>query len=70
MALSKMKVEVLPDGSLKIVSDAIAGPLHTSAEGMIKEMVRLMGGKADRRAREDVHKHIHTHDGEEHTHEQ
>lgn len=62
----KLLITVLDDGSLKIETDKVSMANHTNAEGLIREMVKAMGGNSERKAK---HGHVlHTHDGE-HYHE-
>ncbi len=64
-----IEVEILPDGSIKITTDPISNPNHTSAEGLLRAIGQA--GKTTRKARRghhhhDGHAHTHDHGTEEH----
>jgi hypothetical protein len=61
----KLIVTVLDNGNLKIETDKVSNANHTNAEGFIREMVRMMGGKQSVKNKV-VHGHVHD---EQHTHE-
>jgi hypothetical protein len=61
----KMRVTILDDGSLKIETDKVSSANHTNAEGFIREMVRMMGGKQSVKNKV-MHGHVHD---EQHEHE-
>jgi len=69
-----MKIEILPDGSIKVITDKISMQNHISAEGFLREAQRLLGGETKRTRRTDVkidlHSHLdaHAHDGHTHQH--
>ena len=57
----------LPDGSIKITTDPVSAPNHTSAEKLLRAIGEA--GKTTRRARRGHgHRHTHSHGKEEHTH--
>lgn len=68
----EIKIQILPDGTLKIETDRISGPNHTNAEGLIREMFRLAGGTGRRTLKTgaSLHHahHMHTQDGHTHQH--
>lgn len=47
-----MKIQILPDGSIKVDSDKISGPNHMSAEAFMRELATAGGAKQERK-----HKH-------------
>lgn len=51
MADDNISIEILKDGSLKITTDKISGPNHVRAESLIRELIELSGGKADKKHR-------------------
>lgn len=60
----EIRVTVLEDGTIKMEADKISMPNHSSAEGFIREVSRLAGGTATRKAKT---KHAHgTHGTHEH----
>jgi hypothetical protein len=61
----KFEITVLPDGSLKIETDRISMPNHTSAERFFQEVLTAMGGKVDRKSKKHLH-HEHSHHHHEH----
>jgi hypothetical protein len=69
-----MKIEVLEDGTIKVITDAVSMQNHMSAEAFLREANRLLGGETKRTRRMDVkfdlHHHLdeHTHDGHTHSH--
>lgn len=58
-------VEILPDGTIKTETDTVSAANHTTAEGFLKEMFRLAGGKTEVRFKrpvpivEGAHHHHH-----------
>lgn len=59
--MDKMLIEILPDGTLKIITDKVSMPNHTNAEGLIRELSKGMGGATER-----IKRNAHTHDHEHH----
>lgn len=65
----KMTITVLPDGTLKTVTDEISAPNHDDADAFIKAVARLCGGATTSKPREDVvHAHVHHHGEHSHSH--
>jgi len=61
--------EILADGVIKSVTDAVSAENHSSAEAFFKLLAQLTGGPTTRKARGDVAHSHHTHvAGHEHTH--
>lgn len=60
--MDTIKITVLSDGTIKIDTDPISGPNHVNAEGLIREMVKLAGGDAERKNKHGI---AHTHNGQE-----
>ncbi len=56
-----MKIEILPDGTIKTTTDPISGPNHQSAEDFLRALTALTGGEATRQARGQGHTHTHEH---------
>jgi hypothetical protein len=64
-----LTIEVLPDGSFKIETDKVSQANHVGAEGLIREMAKLAGGKSERMHRHGNHgAHTHNHEGEHEHH--
>ena len=67
--MDKISIEVLEDGTIKTTTDQVSMPNHQNAENFLREMGRLCGGIVKRIRRQDVqHTHVHTHDGQTHSH--
>lgn len=67
--MDKMIIELLDDGSFKIVTGRISGANHVNAEGLVRALIDGAGGKATRQRRVDAghgHVHEHGHEHEEH----
>lgn len=60
----RIHVTVLPDGSIRSVTDEIGQENHQAAEGFLDALTKLTGGKAVIEKRGD---HVHVHE-DEHTH--
>jgi len=68
MAKDTLEVEILADGSLKILTDKISMPNHANAEAFLLDLARGMGGDTTRTKRKHTHTHTHTHGKEVHRH--
>jgi hypothetical protein len=67
--IDNIEIEILEDGTIKVITDPISGPNHANADEFLKAMGRLAGGETTREKRKDVHHHGHTHDHDhEHQH--
>ena len=44
----EIEVEILDDGSVKFVTDEISGPNHGSAEQLLSDLSKAMGGSVRR----------------------
>lgn len=65
----EMKVEILPDGTIKSTTDEVSAANHDDAEQFLTAMAHLAGGKTTRKDREDVnHAHVHHHGDHVHSH--
>ena len=63
-----MKIEVLPDGRVKVITDSVSMANHMSAEKFLKTAKDFLGGIQTREHRKGF-SHIHTHaDGTTHSH--
>ena len=60
-----VKAEILKDGTVKLISDPISQPNHSSATNLFKTVASLSGGDVETTKRKDVHHHHHHHDKEE-----
>lgn len=61
MAQDTIQIEILPDGTIKVTTDAVSMPNHSSAERFMKDMEDMAGGKQTRERRGHGHHHHHEH---------
>lgn len=73
--MDSIEIEITPSGLFKISTDAVSAPNHSLAEGMVRKMAELAGGKTTRTLKPNAkahhhhgHGHTHTHGGSTHTH--
>ena len=66
MATNDITVSILEDGTVRIDTNAIAGPAHLAAEKALAWMAREIGGTVTRTKRAHTHHHDH---GKEHDHQ-
>lgn len=66
MAGDRMQVEILEDGTIKVVTDGISPANHVSAENFLELISRLTGSEGIREKRKDAHAHVHAHDHHHH----
>jgi hypothetical protein len=65
----KMRITILPDGSIKVQTDEISAPNHMEAEALLARLEELAGGKTEVEHAGHEHGHTHTHaDGTTHQH--
>lgn len=64
----KIKIEILPGGIIKTTTDKVSMPNHANAEGFLRDMARMAGGKITRTHRHGGHSHSHNHNHEHHEH--
>ena len=64
----KIKITINEDGIIKMDTDAVSLPNHSSAEGFLRNIARLAGGVMKRVLKPGAKAHTHTHDGVTHTH--
>ena len=58
--VDEFTIEIMPGGVIKITTDPISSANHTSAENLIKDLERELGG-ATVINRNGKHRHTHTH---------
>lgn len=65
-----IRVSILDDGTMKIDTDAISMPNHTNAEGLVRQMTTLCGGKTEVKLKgAHLHNALHQHASDGHTHD-
>ena len=74
MADTSFDFEILPDGRIKVITSAVAGPLHLQAEAFFKFLSEALGEAVTRERRADVSTVdrgagvVHSHGEELHSH--
>lgn len=68
MNTDKLDIEILEDGTLRIQTDKISGPNHMSADQLLAEINKLVGGPVQTQKRPHVHTHVHAHQNLGHSH--
>ena len=63
--MNGFKVTILPDGRVKVEAGSFSGPLHTTAEKFLADMLRMLGGDVTYEG--GAHSHHHG-DGQDHIH--
>lgn len=66
--MDKIKITILDDGTIKTETDKVSMPNHTNAEGFLREVFKLAGGKAKMQFKGGMHIHEAAH-AHEHSHE-
>jgi hypothetical protein len=59
--MDEMRIEILPDGTIKTTTDPISPANHQSADAFVNELARLTGGATTKAKRGHSHTHTHTH---------
>lgn len=62
MAQDNFTVEILPDGSVKIVTDGISQPNHKAADAFLEFLKSKLGGEVETIKRPQAHHHHHAHE--------
>lgn len=65
---NQIKIQIEPDGTLKVETGDMGGVNHQSADQLLQELARLMGGAVVSGKVETGHHHHHHHD-HSHDHE-
>jgi len=72
MKTNTIQWEILEDGTISITTDDLAGPNHHSADELLKQLSKAVGGTTTikRRNKFHVHEgtHSHSHGGQVHQH--
>lgn len=64
--MDKIRIEILPDGSLRVLTEGVSAANHVSADDLLSTLTALMGGKRETEER-IAHGHHHT-DADQHHH--
>ena len=69
MSRDKMQITILEDGTIKMDSDRISMPNHSSAEQFVRAVAREAGGSTTKKSKHK-HGHLghHSHEGEHEHH--
>lgn len=65
---AEMKIEVLPDGRIKITTGKLQGEHHVSAEQFVRGVGEMMGDDSPEVISMKGHGEHHHHGGHHHTH--
>ncbi len=61
MSKDELTIEILADGTIKVITNEIGQANHASAEAFTREMARLAGGEHTvTRTQGHAHAHVHT----------
>ena len=66
MSEDTIKIEILPDGTIRIETDAVSPANHVNADKLLSMIAELAGGKKSKVSKGHAHKHQHG--GVHHTH--
>lgn len=64
----QLTIEILEDGQIKIETGNLEGPLHLSADQLLKEIQTLLGGEVVIEKIKKKANHMHTHENITHKH--
>lgn len=56
--MDKINIEILEDGQLKITTDAISAANHCSADELLEQIEKLMGGERNTKKTRHGHSHV------------
>lgn len=69
MRTDQISIEITENGLIKIDTDSISMPNHAAAEGFLRALQQLAGGKTDVAHKHGVKGQTHNHShGQEHSH--
>ena len=69
MKTDEIKIEITPEGLIKMDTDGISMPNHAAAEAFIRALQSLAGGTTDVRHKHGAKGHTHEHGHRQHTHQ-
>lgn len=58
-----IEIEVLEDGTIKIITDHVSPANHLSADNFLKMIEELTGGEITKQKNRKAHSHAHQHAG-------
>ena len=67
-AVNDIAITVLPDGTVRVETSKIGGPVHMAADKLLGWLAEQLGGEVTMLKHEHGHAHTHEH-GHAHTHE-
>lgn len=62
MAQDNFTVEILSDGSVKVITDGISQPNHRAADEFLKFLAEKLGGEVETIKRPQAYHHHHAHE--------
>jgi len=65
---TSFEVEILADGTVKVLTGDVSGPAHMAAEQFLQFLARELGGESVRVKVPHAHAGVHTHGGITHSH--
>lgn len=68
--MDKLKITITEQGVFKVETDGVSMANHSNAEGLIRKLMELTGGKATRTLKPgaQLHAALHAHAADGHTH--
>lgn len=64
----RIEFEILPDGSIKVLTEGVSGVNHRNADELLAFVAKLAGGETTVEKRKDAHAHTHVRRGITHSH--
>lgn len=68
MSNDAMTIEILEDGTIRVVTDQVSMANHSNAEQFLRFMSQKLGGETTRTRRKDAHSHQHHHEHAKESH--
>ena len=65
----RISIKILADGTIKIDTNDLAGPNHTSADKFVRAMEELAGGESQVEHKHGAHTHTHAEGQHDHAHD-
>jgi hypothetical protein len=64
--MDELRIEILPDGTIKVETDEVSQANHASAEAFLRLINQMCGGEQSRKRK--AHAHVHGHAKHHHKH--